>query len=166
MGKCSEQTAVAVSNDAPRDVRLAAAMMIYAASDTGMSEPKFPLQLSFTSYEEDCDAMDEICRMAAWRPGRFSHMQKTLSSIARKLADWRYLECRVRVRDEEALENNEPTKWNIYTAPLKYRAKLNPAAWTGYSPDWTPVAELAFMLSRIFGYEGSVAEWRTNTAAA
>jgi hypothetical protein len=141
-------------------------MMIYAASDTCMSKPKFPLQLSFTNYEDDCDAMDEICRMATWNPGKFSHMQKTLSSIARKLADWRYLECRVRVRSEEAMENNEPTKWNVYTAPVKYRAKLNPVAWTGYKPDWPPVDELAYMLRRMFDYEGQVAEWRTEVAAA
>jgi hypothetical protein len=165
MGDCSARTAVAVGNEAPRDVRLAAAMMIYAASDTAISEPKFPLQLSFTAYEDDYEAMTELCQMAAWRPEKFSHMQKTLSAIARKLADWHYLECFVRVRNEDAMENNEPTKWHVYTAPLKYRARLNPAAWRGYKPDWPPVDELAFMLRRMFNYEGPVAEWRTDAAA-
>lgn len=166
MGDCSECTAIAVGNDAHRDVRLAAAMMIYAASDTHMSEPKFPLQLSFTTYEDDCEVMTEICQMAAWRPEKFSHMQKTLSAIARRLADWRYLECFVHVRNEEAMEYNEPTKWNVYTSPLKYRARLNPSAWTGYKPDWPPVDELAFMLRRIYNYEGPVIEWRTEAVTA
>lgn len=152
--------AIAVGAEAPRDVRLAAAILIYAASDVTMSEPKYPVQISFTSYEEDFEVMQEICRMAAWNPERFAHMQKTLSAVASKLADWRYLERRVRTRNEEAMENNEPTRWNVYTAPLKYRAKLNPTAWTGYKPEWPPVDELAYILRRIFDYEGPVSEWR------
>ena len=155
-----EPIAIAVGNAAPRDVRIAAAILIYAASDVRMSVPKYPLKLSFTSYDEDFEAMQELCRMAAWNPKRFDHMQKTLSSIASKLADWRYLERRVHTRNEEAMENNEPTRWNVYTAPLKYRAKLNPTAWTGYTPEWPPVDELAYILRRIFDYKGPVTEWR------
>lgn len=162
----AQAPAIAVGDAAPLDVRLAVALMLYAASDVQMSEPKFPLQLSFTMYEDDCEAMNEVCRMANWNPKRWEHQRATLSRIACKLADYRYLERRQRTRNEEAMENGEPARWNVYSMPLKYRAKLNPTAWTGYKPDWPPVDELAFMLRRVFDYEGQVTEWREAAAVA
>lgn len=153
--------AIAVGNGAPRDVRLAVAILICAARSVAPGGVGgLPVQLSFTSYEEDFEAMQELCMMAAWKPEKFSHMQKTLREVASQLANWRYLESSVRTCNEEAMEFGEPTRWNVYSAPLKYRARLNPSAWSGYTPDWTPVEELAFLLRRVFGYEGTVQEWR------
>jgi hypothetical protein len=137
--------------DMPRDVRIAKAMLEYLA------EPDISgnaMRIAFTMYEEDCDVMVELCESAGWTSWKkWEHMRKTLSAVASKLADWRYLrrmDCR---HNQEAMEYGEPAHWYAYELHYKYRARFNPAAWPLYKPEWMPAEEMAFLLRRVFDYE-------------
>ncbi len=137
--------------DMPRDVRIAKAMLEYLAEPDISGDA---IHIGFTMYEEDCDVMMELCKSAGWTSWKkWEHMRKTLSAVASRLADWRYLrqyDCR---HNQEAMEYGEPAKWFSYELIYKYRSKLNPAAWPNYKPDWTPEEEIAYMLRRVFDFE-------------
>lgn len=140
-----------LTSDMPRDVRIAKAMLEY------LSEPDIrgePFRMAFTMYEEDCEVMFELCEEAKWNTWKkWEHMRSTLSAVASKLADWRYLiriDCR---HNQESMENGEPSRWYAYELPYKYRARLNPSAWPRYKPERTPEEEMVFILWRVFDYE-------------
>lgn len=139
----------------PRNVRIAKAMLEY------LSEPDMrgePLRIAFTMYEEDCEVMIELCKEAGWGTWKkWEHMRSTLSAVASKLADWRYLrkiDCR---HNQEAMENGEPARWFTYELQYKYRARFNPSAWPMYKPERTPEEEMAYVLLRVFDYDAIAA---------
>lgn len=142
-------------HDMPRDVRIAKAILEYLA------EPDIsgnPIRIAFTMYEDDCDVMLELCKSAEWTSWKkWEHMRKTLSVIASRLANWKYLrqfDCR---HNQETMEYGEPANWYSYELIYKHRAQLNPTAWPNYKPDWTPAEELSYMLRRVFDYEAKTA---------
>ena len=139
------------TEDMPRDVRIAKAMLEYLAEPDASG---IATRIAFTMYEEDCDLMTELCNAAGWSSWRkWEHMRKTMSAVASQLANWRYLrqmDCR---HNQEAMEAGEPARWFTYELNYKHRAQLNPTAWPNYKPQCSPADELAYMLRRVFDYE-------------
>lgn len=141
---------------APRDVRIAKAMLEYLAQPANYRND--PMRIAFTMYEDDCDVMIELCKYAGWESRKkWEYMRSTMSAVACRLARWGYLrkiDCR---HNQEALENGEPARWYAYELHYKYRAKFNPTSWPHYRPDRAPADEMAYLLERVFEYEGKPA---------
>jgi hypothetical protein len=136
----------------PRDRRLARAMLMHLTY-RGLGSNPSPIGISFSSHEDTCEQMDEICEEAGWKPGSFAAQQRASRAIALHL--WR-----ARIVDRGSLTNGErdsryESTWQYrYHLPTKWLVRLAPEAWAHLRyrlEEWSPPEnELDLALDRAY----------------
>ena len=92
------------------------------------------------------DPVREVCSTAGWLcTNQRAEACRVLNIIAENLHEQGFLD-----RYEVGLLPGEArlVPSYAYEMPFKHRAKLNPDAWPGYLPDWTPERELDLILQQ------------------